>query len=82
MADKTEAEGNGASAADTTTTHEDGLIDFPFKLEPLCLLLPHYADCSKVGYVLEGTTIVFLGSCHAVPHLLLVFLRQEELWLG
>lgn len=58
MADKTEAEGNGASAADTTTTHEDGLIDFPFKLESQCLLLPHYADCSKVGYVLEGRAVV------------------------
>ncbi|WOK92841.1 hypothetical protein Cni_G01533 [Canna indica] len=44
--------------ASAAAAYEDGLIDFPFQLQPQCMLLPHYADSSRVGYVLQGRAVV------------------------
>lgn len=62
---RTFAEGEGGgyynwASADSPVLREAKVAAGKLVLKPRGFALPHYADCSKVGYVLEGmSTLIF-----------------------
>ncbi|OMP00026.1 11-S seed storage protein, plant [Corchorus capsularis] len=67
------------SSADSSILSEAKVAAGKFVLKPQGSALPHYSDCSKIGYVLQGVCTVGLVSLNKKDKMSFVYLKKGDI---